>query len=215
MILASASMIAAGPSTYFHDPGVAALARAGADGDAGLVRELVTEGASPNARGDGGVTPLLWALGQNNVVGVRALLADGGDPTLSDHDGVNALSLATAANNPDLLKAMLDTSRVDVNARVDGDQTMLMLAAKYGLLPQIRLLLEAGANPNVADQLDGTALNYSAGHDDVSLVLLKAGADPFVRLGARHSRRMWPPKQTMSTSCHRSIGPPTRRLSPG
>ena len=176
-------MIAAGPFTYFHDFNVAALARAGADGDVALVRELVANGASPNARGDHKLTPFLWTLGHANVAGVEAMLAAGADPTLADEDGNTGLGLAAAASNPELLKAMLETGRVDVNAWVEGNQTMLMLAANYGLLQQARLLLQAGANPNVTDEVGGTALTYSTGHYDVSLALLEAGADPHHKAG--------------------------------
>jgi ankyrin repeat protein len=69
---------------------------------------------------------------------------------------------------------------VDVNIRDKSTfQTPVMLAVQSGRLIALKLLLNAGANPNLQDSNGRTALMTAAGYNDVRMVkaLLEHGAD--------------------------------------
>lgn len=70
--------------------------------------------------------------------------------------------------------------RVDNIDQTDGDgMTALMMAARDGTLPIVKLLLKAGANPLAADREGKTALHWTtwSGNALVGEALLDAGAD--------------------------------------
>ena len=58
-----------------------------------------------------------------------------------------------------------------------------MYAARYGNEPLVRVLLDHGANPNLNESSDPSALSAAAagGHVRVVRVLLESGADPTTR----------------------------------
>jgi ankyrin repeat protein len=58
------------------------------------VEVLLQAGADPNARGNGGYTPLIMAAGYGYSDIVRLLLAKGADPRLTTPSGLNALTAA-------------------------------------------------------------------------------------------------------------------------
>src|SRR3546814_6921390 len=73
-----------------------------------------------------------------------------------------------------------DVCSSDLDARVRGDGTALILASRQGKLAIVEALLEAGAGVDVASRGDGNPLIMAAraGNDDVVARLIEAGADP-------------------------------------
>jgi len=76
---------------------------------------------------------------------------------------------------------MMVLDHINLNARsVDGTPA-LIVAVENGDPMMVSLLLDAGANPDIADRRSGElALTYAAGRNNTDIVarLLKAGANP-------------------------------------
>ena len=70
-----------------------------------------------------------------------------------------------------------------VNAKGQGGWTPLMLAALYGEVEDVRLLLSQGANPNAQNDGGGTALMYAIENAEKTRLLLDRGADVNARSG--------------------------------
>ncbi len=78
------------------------------------------------------------------------------------------------------LKSALASS-VDPNTKDDTGATALMYAAAYASAPDIRLLVEAGAEVNAANLFGSTALMWAAGDPAKVRLLLERGAAPNAR----------------------------------
>jgi len=165
------------------DARTAELAAAATRGDAARVRALVRDGADANAHGDRGVTPLQVALLAQNIDGMRALLDAGADPNLSGLGGATTVHMAAIADDPKYLRLLLDHGG-DANAR-HGETQAGPLAGAAGPRTdaQFRMLLDAGADPNLADRTGNTPLHAAAKINAGAhvLLLLEKGARPNAR----------------------------------
>jgi uncharacterized protein len=153
-------------------PMVALLVSRGADVNArGVVRQwerkVITE-PRPKDMHKGGFTPLLYAAREGCVECARHLIAGGADPDLEDPERVTPLALAifnlhfdTAAY---LIEAGADVDKWDLFGRsplymaadvstlpLKGNGAMAVIPSEDGTtaLDVARMLLEAGANPNL------------------------------------------------------------------
>ena len=101
-----------------------------------------------------------------------------GDPLYRnnpDSDVANTVGLIV-----DLLGALHKKLGVSIDLQDSERATPLLLAAKYGVEDVVRVLLDAGAAPNVATDMGETPLTAAAaaGALEVLRMLLEAGADP-------------------------------------
>jgi len=96
--------------------------------------------------------------------------------------------LTPASASDDLLRAtdVADVARVkqliaqgaNVNAHDEHGRTALMSAVRKGQREIVRMLLDAGADPNLQTSYGATALSMASGHHpDIVRMLLDAGAD--------------------------------------
>jgi ankyrin repeat protein len=174
------------------------LMRAAQWGHVTAVIALLTAGADVNARSEGGETPLMWA-GSGPVA--EALLAAGADPSARDSAGRTALigavmrrTLSRVPRTPgpgtrvagDLggLVGALLAAGSDVDAGGDDGRTALAAAIardrSFGSAhPAIRMLIDRGANVDLADVDGMTPLMHAASHCDADVLrlLVDAGAD--------------------------------------
>ena len=90
----------------------------------------------------------------------------------------DALFRATVEGNTDMVKSLLSSPGVDVNATDERGNTPLLEAARYGHDDICRVLIAAGADVKAKDKDGKTALMLAVqnNHDDVVRVLKQAGA---------------------------------------
>lgn len=131
-------------------------------------------------------TPIMGATLNNNVDMVSFLLDHGADPERpSDHyipspkpgkilvtPGERALHLAARRGNIDLVDLLQKRAHADPIAIDTLGRTPLMMActAEQNQAAVVRLLLEAGADPALADDGGFTALHLAARHDRIDVV---------------------------------------------
>jgi len=139
------------------------------EGHEPMIRLLVKVGASLDNTNDLDQTGLHLAAWQNHLGVARALLELGVDARHCDCDGNTALHLAATEPVPEMIRLLSGVLGVDVpNENSQG--TPLMSAACHGLVENLKLLLELGANPEARD-LDGDrALEYALqnGHQEAA-----------------------------------------------
>ena len=122
--------------------------------------------------------PVADAAMNGDLEAVRSLLADDANVNAAQGDGMTALHWAAFGDDLDLARLLLDTKAdVTVSTRV-GALSPLSIAATNGSMPMISLLVEAGADANVASETGATPLMAAAtsGNVDAVQALLDAGA---------------------------------------
>ena len=117
------------------------------DGDASALESLLKAGASPNAAGRDGWTPLLSALLEGHTECVRLLLASPViDVNQANKNGYTPLFIAVQKGLAECVRLLLASPSVDVNQANNEGATPLSFAAQKGQAECMRLLL---ASPSV------------------------------------------------------------------
>ncbi|MBK7766263.1 MAG: ankyrin repeat domain-containing protein [Sulfuritalea sp.] len=126
---------------------------------------------------DVSVDSLAFYASQGDLATTRLLLDAGVTLNAKTSRGSLPLVDASWAGKQDAVLQLLD-AKADVNATSAGQLTALSSAVKQKHGKRVELLLERGANPNIADATGGSPLMDVAWQGDVVLVnaLLKKGA---------------------------------------
>src|SRR5688572_284258 len=178
------------------------LASKGADVNArGVIRQwerkVITE-PRPKDMNKGGFTPLLYAAREGCVECARHLIAAGADPDLEDPERITPLNMALLNLHFDfaafMIKAGADIDKWDLFGRsplymaadvstlpVKGNGAMAVIPSEDSLtaLDIARLLLDAGANPNL--QLKRRPPYRDVPQDRGGDSILAQGATPLLR----------------------------------
>ncbi len=148
----------------------------------GIVKELLTHGANPNARLNGDYTPLTAACRHGDVEIARQLLAAGVNVNQPREFGITPLMLA-AENMPVEFVNELIAKGADVNATSERFGSVAGWAARGGKLENMKALVQHGAKIDVhvgePDGYIGWPLIAAIRQGNVVLVdyLLTHGAD--------------------------------------
>lgn len=156
--------------------------------EAGLSMTMNT-GRVANLGGRGtGFGPFIAEEGFH-VVGLRTKPLDGSEERivgvdtcpLGNSKSYNAPAALRFAAEHELLQTLRDIlakAAVNVNTFTGNGVTALMLAAQYGNVGAMRLLLQSKANPNLCDEDGWTALTFSSrcGQTSAVKILLEKGA---------------------------------------
>jgi len=152
-----------------EDPGVVhrtdgigwtALHYASEYGHEDIATYLLDHGADINARDVRGWTPLYSACANDHLVMVVLLVSKGADPTITDsHDGGSTpLMIAAAWGHVAIVHYLLLNRgvRATVDDRDADGETALWGAAFDGHEGVVSVLVEAGADPMVGDDMNTT-----------------------------------------------------------
>jgi len=154
-------LLNAGVDPDLHNPcAKATLLGLATDEKSDAVRLLIKKGANPNARRNGGLTPLHWAV-----------------------SGADADDESTEDSKATIVGLLLDAgARVNDAANKQG-WTPLHLAAGYKNERFVKLLVARGADVNAQDKAGRTPLHFAIAyhHDAIAQALLAAGADPHLQ----------------------------------
>ena len=149
-----------------------------AAGDGDVLRRLLSQGVSPDARDDNGVPAVHVATSANHAENLGLLLQARADPNTACHcDGSTALMAAADEGFVRCLTALLAWSHAGVDVTDKAGNAALHLCSAHGDLRCVRLLLDAGADRSKRDEDGKTALRKAqeGGHAEVAGLL--SGSD--------------------------------------
>jgi uncharacterized protein len=178
--------------------GTSALTEAAIIGSAPIIDALLKAGADPNTKNPEGETPLMAVARSGKVDAARRLLDAGADVNAKENwGGQSAMMWAAAQSQAEMVK-LLASRGADVNAHGvirqwerkviteprpkdlnKGGFTPLLYAAREGCVECARHLMEAKADPDLADPDGLTPLNMALlnQHFLFASYMIKAGAD--------------------------------------
>lgn len=178
--------------------GVTPLSLACTNGSAALVERLLKAGADANAASPEGETVLMNAATNGNVDVLKLLIAHGAQVNVHERwKGQTALMWAASENHTAAVKLLLEVG-AELKARTPGGFTPLLFAIRDGALDTVRMLLDAGADPNdmvqpavvrgggvINGRMDARSGGTNAlllaivnAHYELAALLLDRGADP-------------------------------------
>lgn len=146
-----------------------------------VAKVLLDAGTDIDKLGNGDETPLFIAAENDCHEVVSMLMERGADPTLTDIHGFSPLRQCARKNLVQMVGTLLDGGGVRINineANGSGNAFPLYIAAIKGRRELLQLLLERGADVNLANADGHTALHCSSekGYGEVVEVLLSHGA---------------------------------------
>ena len=127
-----------------------------------ILQAIISHDGDVNATSKNNATALMAACRMEHTAAIPILLNAGADPNIADADGDT--SLHYAARNYLCTEALqtIISHGGDVNATSKNNATALMIACRMRNTPAIHVLLDAGADPNIADADGDTSLHYAA-----------------------------------------------------
>ena len=167
--IAAEEPISPGPS----DERDKALIQSSFDGDLAKVQGLVKKGASIEATGAKNRTALMWAAANGHTSVVEYLYGNGADINAKGSDGQTALMYATKISSAPTMGFLLKNgAEVNVQSRKRGI-TALIIAAAIGDVKLVRLLLDHGADRDLAQKDGSMAVDWARrnGHSEVVALL--------------------------------------------
>ncbi|KAG6353611.1 hypothetical protein INS49_005573 [Diaporthe citri] len=154
-----------------RDGSLTPLHDAAANGWEKIVTFLLESGAEKEARTYSSQTPLLLAIQEGRTGASRVLLHVGADIDVVDDVGSNCLHSAARRNQAETMSLLLAnplTARL-LNTGDRNQQTPLHVATWNGSTVCARMLLEHGADPEIAETLGWTPLSGALRQENLEL----------------------------------------------
>lgn len=152
--------------------------------DVEMVKVLIAEGADVDIQDNMLNTPFLYAGAEGYMEILKLMIAAGADPTITNRYGGVALIPASEHGYVEVVNELLTNTKTDVNHVNNLGWTALLEAIilNDGSEKQqqtIRLLIEHGADVNLADKDGVTPLEHARekGYKEIEEILLEAGAN--------------------------------------
>ena len=165
---------------YFPDTTAQDLASAVLADNPDEVTALLEGGARTDVQGRNGLTMLQWAVTRDSHAALVALLDGGADPNQTGDGGDTAMHLAAFSSEPAHLVSLLEFGGdSNVRGEVTG-RTPLDKAVLNNNDEPLRILLAAGADPNMTNRNGDTALHTAARTNKgwAILLMLETGGVP-------------------------------------
>ncbi|MDX1946797.1 MAG: hypothetical protein SFU86_15455 [Pirellulaceae bacterium] len=210
---------------YFDDSKVVQLCQAIESGDIAAIDRLVESGANVKAIGKDNMTPLLWALPDDNLKRFTRLLEHGADPNVVIEGEFNTRGQMRAGDSVthmacrtkfegyfDAVFSHGGDPNLVRKDRIDSDVTPLFAViggSATSKEEKVKALIKMGANIDHMDGSWATPTMYALvrGRYDIALILLAAGADHTVYrpksntrlvhvvIGEERRSSIWTPEQ--------------------
>lgn len=169
------ALISSGPATaQFGSPGYRFL-EAVRDRDGTKATELLDQSAIiVNTReGQTGQTALLIVTARRDLVWIRFMLSRGADANVANREGLTPLLQAAQLGFAEGAQTLL-AGGARVNASGPSGETPLHIAVQRRDLAMVRLLIAAGADPDLQDNITGQSPRDHARRDTRAAAVLAA-----------------------------------------
>ena len=152
-------------------PNEAPIADAAQNNDISAVRELLRQGADPNAAQTDGLTALHWSALNNDIEIVDILLFAGANPSSTSRlGGYTPLHMASRAGHSDIAGKLLEAG-ADPNRLTSTGVTSMHFAAESNSSELIQVLVAAGGDINSLDAYSSrTPLMFASTRNAVAAV---------------------------------------------
>ncbi|KAL6827243.1 ankyrin repeat-containing domain protein [Trichoderma sp. SZMC 28015] len=141
------------------------------------IETLLARGADANAAGVSGMNPGLWysVVNDPNVECVRVMLRYNADPNHSNFNPPLLVQMAGSNHETARLLSICDVllagiRPINLNATDGSGQTALIVASRYDKIDLVQWLLKSGADVDILDDNDKSALYYAIENGSVDVV---------------------------------------------
>lgn len=147
------------------------------------LNQLLAGNTNLNVRDSQGNTPLTLAVEQKCMKSVKSLLMKNIDPNLANQKGQPPLLLACLEGDPDMVTLLLKGDGINLNYLAPDGSCCLTTAILLNNPAIVEILLEGGADPNLANTQEQTPLMLACeqGHEEIVKLLVKYQAKVNVR----------------------------------
>lgn len=133
-----------------------------AQGELNMLRQEADNGAELDRLDEYGLSPLLWAAANGQLLTVQYLVSMRVDLNVVGNHGENALLFASCYGYTDIVKVLLKLG-MDVNHADEMGGSALMYAAYNNHTSCVKVLLENGADLTLQNEAGHTALDLALG----------------------------------------------------